>query len=216
MSVFRFSSPLHQDATSVTNRLRDGSVATMRPLGPGEIDPLQAVFDGLSQASRTGRYLVGIHSLNSVMRDALAAVDGHRHVAWLASIDGRPAGIARFVRVAPRTAEVAFEVVDEHQGLGLGAVLLDTVTTVAAVSGVDRVQASVLPSNHRSLRLLAQIGLRLRPSDGLLEGEAPLRLLDPPRVDRPAVVRLALGPIPPPEPLHDQKSSWTAAAVSAH
>lgn len=193
MTVFLFSSPLRQDGTSVATRLRDGSLADLRPLGPGEVDPLVAVFDGLSPASRSDRYLVGMHRLTGSMRTALAAVDGHRHVAWLASVDGRPAGIARFVRVGPCTAEIAFEVVDAHQGRGLGAVLLDTVTTVAAVSGIQRLQASVLPSNQRSRHLLARVGLRLGPGDGVLEGEGPLRLLDPPQVDRPAVVRVALG-----------------------
>ena len=192
MSVFLFSSPLRHHDASVAVRLRDGGTAELRPLGPGEVEPLQAVFDGLSPASRNDRYLVGIPRLTGSMRTALAAVDGHRHIAWLASIGGQPAGIARAIRVAPRTAEVAFEVVDEHQGRGLGAVLLDTVTTVAAVYGIQRLQASVLPSNHRSRQLLAQVGLHLRPADGLLDADGPLRLLDPPRVDRPAIVRMAM------------------------
>lgn len=215
MPVFRFS-PLRKDATSVSARLRDGAAATLRPLGPGEIDPLQAVFDGLSTTSRTGRYLVGLPRLSSAMSEALTAVDGHRHVAWLACIEGRPSGIARSIVVAPRTVEVAFEVVDEHQGRGLGAALLDTVTTVASVSGVERIRASVLPTNRPSLRLLAQVGLRLRPSDGLLEGEAPLRLMHPPRVDRRAVVRVALGQPTVTRPSGDAKSSCTGARASAH
>jgi GNAT superfamily N-acetyltransferase len=201
MSVFLTSSPLPHDDTSVAVRLRDGGTADLRPLGPGEVEPLQAVFDGLSPASRTDRYLVGMSRLSGSMRTALAAVDGHRHIAWLASIDGQPAGVARAIRVAPGTAEVAFEVVDEHQGRGLGAALLDAVTTAAAMSGIRRLQASVLPSNLRSRRLLAQLGLRLRPADGLLEADGALRLLDPPRVDRPAVVRLAMASTAPPESL---------------
>jgi GNAT superfamily N-acetyltransferase len=178
---------------SVATRLRDDGPADLRPLTPGEVDPLLAVFEGLSPASRADRYLVGVPHLTAGMRSSLAAVDGHWHIAWLGSIDGRPAGIARVVRVAPCTAEIAFEVVDEHQGRGLGLALLDAVTTVAAVSGIERLQASVLPSNHRSRLLLTRIGLQLRPVDGVLEAEGPLRLLDRPRVDRPAVVRLALG-----------------------
>lgn len=192
MSVFLFTSPLRLDGASVATRLRDGGAAELRPLAPGEVEPLQAVFEGLSPASRADRYLAGVPRLTGSMRSVLTAVDGHRHVAWLASVDGRPAGIARAIRVAPCTAEIAFEVVDEHQGRGLGIALLDAVTTVAAVSGIERLQASVLPSNHRSRQLLGRIGLHLRPADGLLEAEGPLRLLDPPRVDRPAVVRVAM------------------------
>ena len=49
-----------------------------------------------------------------------------------------------------------------------------------------------MPDNAPSLRLLRRMGLSLVPVDGLLEGTGPLRLLDPARVDRAAVVSLAL------------------------
>jgi RimJ/RimL family protein N-acetyltransferase len=190
MTVFLFSSPLRA-AGSVLAPIRDG-VATLRPLGAGEGEPLEAVFAQLSDASRADRYLTGLHRLTGPMRAALTAVDGRDHVAWLAEVDGRPAALGRFIRVDPCTAEIAFEVVDAHQGRGLGTVLLDTLTTVAGVCGVQRLRASVLPANHRSRRLLGRIGMTFRAEDGLLEGVAPLRLLDPPVVDRPAVVSIAL------------------------
>lgn len=171
--------------------LARGRSAAMRPLSPGETEPLLAVFASLSPASRFDRYLVGTPRLPVAMLNALADVDGRDHVAWLATVDGQPAGIARYVRVGPETAEVAFEVADAHQGRGLGTALLDTVTTVAATHGVRRVQATVLPANAPSLRLLARLGIPLTLHDGLLEGEGELRLLDPARVDRRAVVELA-------------------------
>jgi RimJ/RimL family protein N-acetyltransferase len=186
---FAFTSPLRDDAY-VTACLNRGE-ARLRPLRHGELAPQQAVFDGLSEASRTDRFLTGVDRLTPAMWGALTDVDGHDHVAWLATVDGRPAGLARFVRVAPCTAEVAFEVADEHQGLGLGTVLLDTVTTVAAALRIRRLQASVLGTNLASQHLLAGIGLLLHPSDGILEGESLFHLIDRPRVDRPAVLRLA-------------------------
>ena len=182
-----------EDTRHVSVPLVDGSVVSLRPLEVGETDPLEAVFDGLSWASRGDRYLVPVHRLTHAMRQALTAVDGQQHVAWLASVGGRPVGLARAVRTTPLSAEIAFEVVDHMQGRGVGAILLDTVTTVAAAVGVQRLRASVLPSNHRSVRLLVHVGLRLQLIDGLLEGEAPLRLMAPARIDRQAVVRVALG-----------------------
>ena len=44
---------------------------------------------------------------------------------------------------------------------------------------------------HGGYRLVTRAGVRLAVSGGLLEGEGDLRLLDPPRVDRHAVVALA-------------------------
>lgn len=171
-------------------RLRDGSCAMLRPLLPGEVEPLLAVFEGLSTQSRASRYLVGMPRLPAAMVTALAAVDGCDHVAWLASVAGAPVGIARYIRLSPEIAELAFEVVDQWQGHGLGTALLDTITTVAAARGVRRISATVHPANAPSLRLLARFGIRLAWDDGVLEGEGPLRLLDPAVVDRCAVVAL--------------------------
>ena len=174
----------------VPARIADGT-AVLRPLGPGEIEPLTAVFEGLSEDSRVERYLTPGPRLTSDMLRVLTAVDGHDHVAWLATVDGRPAGIARYIRVGADAAEVAFEVVDDLHGRGLGSVLLDAVTTVASASGIHRLQAVVSPSNRASMQLLAKVGLSFRHASGVLEADSPYHLLEPPRVDRATVVRLA-------------------------
>jgi len=171
--------------------LRDGGTALLRPLLPGETDPLLDVFEQLSAGSRASRYLVGMPRLPRAMVTALAAVDGCRHLAWLASVDDRPAGIARVVRTGSATAEVAFEVADRHHGRGLGTALLDAVTTVAAARGVRRLEATALAGNDASVHLLRHLGVGWVATGGLLEGSGTLRLLDPARVDRGAVLALA-------------------------
>jgi len=208
MSLFKFSSPIRDTGTSVTARLQ-GGLAVLRPLGPDEHQPLTEVFDAMSTQSRASRYLTGLSHLPPAMSRALTAVDGHDHVAWLASVEGRPAGIGRYIRTAPCTAEVAFEVVDAHHRRGLGTVLVDVLSTVAAVSGIRRVEATVLPSNKASLLLLERIGLSFRPAGGQLEGLGELRLLDPPRIDRPAVARLALAVSAGPN------GSWSVGSAAA-
>jgi GNAT superfamily N-acetyltransferase len=169
-----------------------GGVAALRPLGSGEHAVLDAVFDALSPSSRYHRYLTGLPRLTGQMRSALTAIDGYTQIAWLAEVDERPAAIGRLVRLVPDTAEIALEVVDAHQGRGLGTALLDTLMTVASVSGIRRIVATVLPSNHRSLRQLRGIAMTFEGGNGVLEGAAPVRLLDTPVVDRAAVVRLTL------------------------
>ena len=173
-------------------RLGDGTGVDLRPLVHGETAPLLGVFDGMSADSRVLRYLNGLPGLPPKMLHLLTDVDGDRHVAWLASVEGEPVGIARYVRVrgCPTTAELAFEVVDRLHGRGLGTVLLDAITTVAAARGIRRVVATLSPSNTASRRLLDKVGAATRLVDGLLEAEGPLRLLDPPAVDRSALLRL--------------------------
>lgn len=189
-------------STRVVFESAGGAVTTLRPLRSEEHTVLDAVFDALSPASRYHRYLTGLPQLTGSMRTALTAIDGHTHIAWLGEINGHPVAIGRLIRMAPGTAEIALEVIDAHQGRGLGTALLDTLMTVASVSGIDRIHATVLPTNDRSLRLLRAIGMAFRVEDGLLEGTAPVRLRDTPVVDRAAVVRLALST--------HAKSGWLA------
>ena len=146
----------------------------------------------MSLASRYDRYLQGISTLTPGMTRTLTAVNGTDHVAWLATVNGRAAGIGRYVKVSSTGAEIAFEVVDEFHGRGLGAALLDTLTTVAAAAGVRTLQATVLGSNRRSRSLLDQVGLQLqRQGGGVLEADGPFHLMARPRVERPVVLRLA-------------------------
>ncbi len=195
MSVFSFTSPIR--CTGEVPAEIQGGVAWLRPLGPDEAEPLQTVFEAMSAESRYARYLQAVPALTPGMAHTLTSVDGSEHVAWLATVDGRAAGIGRYFEVGPWTAEIAFEVADELQGLGLGAVLLDTITTVAAASGIRNLQAFVLGSNHRSRHLLSRIGLRLVPQGaGVLEADGPFHLLEQPRVERPMVVHLALADWP--------------------
>ncbi len=165
----------------------------LRPVRRGETGPLRAVFDAMSPESRAQRYLTGMPRLPRAMLDALADVDGDSHVAWLASVEGWPVGVARYVVVAPGVAEIALEVADAHHGRGIGTALVDALTTVASVRGIRRVRATLLSGNEPSRRLATRIGVRLEVVRTLLEGEGELRLIDPPRVDRRAVVALALG-----------------------
>lgn len=223
MTILPFSlpgrrSPQPAPDGHVRAALTDGGTAFLRPLDHGETEPLHAVFSQMSNASRYSRYLAGTPRLPAVMVAALTDLDGHRHGAWLATVDGTPAGIARYVAVGPGTVEVAFEVVDAHHGRGLGSVLLDAVTTVAAARGFCRVQATVMPGNQPSLRLLRRMGITLTPVDGLLEGTGALRLLDPARVDRAAVVSLALRATDPGGSAAGagQEGPWTSDLASAH
>ena len=89
----------------------------------GERKPVLEVFEGLSERSRSLRFLGSkprllerdvdwLVDVGCCGREAVAAVDE----------TGRTVGIARFVRDADGPeAEIAFEVVDEWQGRGLGA-----------------------------------------------------------------------------------------------
>ncbi|KQV67808.1 hypothetical protein ASC64_11395 [Nocardioides sp. Root122] len=188
-------------------RLRDGGSALLRPLAGGEVSVVEAVFEGLSSQSRRRRFLVPMPRLPGGHRRTLADVDGDRHVAWVALVHGIPVGLCRFVRTSADSAELAFEVVDEHQGRGIGSALVDAVTTVARDRGITWLEATVEPGNAASEALLARAGVRLVAADGLLEGRGTPRAVrwsSP--VNPRAVLALAAQPA---------SSSSTAAATSS-
>jgi RimJ/RimL family protein N-acetyltransferase len=71
-------------------------------------------------------------------------------------------GGGRYVRTgtgAVPSAEVAFIIDDEHQGLGIGSRVFKHLIAIARSSGIKRFEAEVLPSNDSMLRLFDRCGL---------------------------------------------------------
>jgi GNAT superfamily N-acetyltransferase len=92
-------------------------------------------------------------------------VDFVDHVALVAVVDesGRRviAGGARYVAVQPGKAEVAFAVVDQYQGQGLGAALMHHLAAIARRAGLKELIAEVLPDNSPMLKVFEKSGFPL-------------------------------------------------------
>jgi ribosomal protein S18 acetylase RimI-like enzyme len=67
----------------------------------------------------------------------------------------------RYVMLQPGRAEAAFTVVDQHQGRGLGTVLLRHLAAIAAGAGIDEFVAEVLPDNTPMLEVFEHSGFPL-------------------------------------------------------
>ena len=70
-------------------------------------------------------------------------------------------GGGRYFVVRPGTAEVAFAVVDEFQGQGLGSGLMRHLITIARDAGLKEFIAEVLPDNAAMLKVFEKSGLSL-------------------------------------------------------
>ncbi|NYJ08352.1 GNAT family N-acetyltransferase [Petropleomorpha daqingensis] len=163
----------------------------VRPLVPGETEPLQTVFDGLSAHSRRMRFLAPVPRLLPAVARTLADIDHHRHGCWVAELDGEPLGIGRYIvdKDDPTLAEVAFEVVDRAQGLGLGRLMVDVVGTTACDVGVGGLLWTMDPHNLRIRQLALPLGGRFEMDEDVLEGRTPLPVL--PTVEACRVIRCA-------------------------
>ncbi|MGH8992382.1 MAG: GNAT family N-acetyltransferase [Acidimicrobiia bacterium] len=151
-------------------KLRDGTPVLLRPLRAADRQLVVAAFDRLSPQSRYRRFLSPTPRLTSSLLDFLMKVDDDDHFALVALTDedGAPAvvGVSRFVRLDdPAAAEAAVTVIDEYQGRGAGAFLLDAIVLAARERGVTRFEGLVLADNQASKAILAHAGARFE-NDG--------------------------------------------------
>lgn len=155
---------------------RVGDTAWLWALSPGDERPVREVFEGLSDRSRYFRFLASTPRLSGTAARRLAAVDHQWHVALVASVDGRTAGIARYVRSGqePRTADIAIAVVDAQHRRGLGSLLLAALGAVASRSGVETFTYLAHPENEACVALLRPVGGTLTLEDGDLVGAGPV------------------------------------------
>ena len=120
-----------------------------------------AVFERLGERSRRARFNGPEPRLSAVELEHLAAVDATRHVlvAYLEG-DERPVALARLVR-SGATAEIAFEVADEHQRRGIGAALTAELLADARAAGITEITALVASDNTAAVTLLRRTLERL-------------------------------------------------------
>ena len=92
-------------------------------------------------------------------------IDFVNHVALVALADeeGRSVivGGARYVVLGPGKAEIAFAIVDEYHGQGIGAALMRHLVTIGREAGLKELVAEVLPDNLAMLKVFEKSGLRL-------------------------------------------------------
>lgn len=159
---------LHRRAT-----LRDGTVVDVRPIAGTDEGALR---DGMRLLSPQSRYL-RFHSERSDLSPDewryLTVVDQIRHIAIVACVDDRIAGVARAITIEEGVAEVAFVVGDEVQRRGIGALLRDVLVEAAAARGIRTFRANVLAENAPMRRLLEPLE-RVSERDGVIELRVPL------------------------------------------
>jgi acetyl coenzyme A synthetase (ADP forming)-like protein len=143
--------------------LRDGGVVHLRPITPADGPDLATFVRALSPESRRFRFFSPIASLTASQLEHLTHVDQHDRVAFVAEVDGALVGAARYDR-EPGTdqAEVGFVVADDHQGRGIGTVLLEHLAAAAREHSLTRFEAHVLSDNWRMLEVLRAAGFEER------------------------------------------------------
>jgi RimJ/RimL family protein N-acetyltransferase len=148
---------------SAVELLRDGRRLGIHALGTGDRADLLGAVERTSAQSLYRRFFSAKRDFSEKEIEFFINVDFVNHVALVATVEegNRTAivGGGRYVIGQPGTAEVAFVVVDEHQGQGIGGALLRHLVAIARDARLKKLVAEVLPDNIPMLKVFEKSGL---------------------------------------------------------
>jgi GNAT superfamily N-acetyltransferase len=151
-----------------TETLKNGVAVTIRALRVDDRARVAAAVRQLDAESVYSRLFTQRRELTETGLTRIMSVDPEREVALVvtAGADERIVASARYVVTAAgasgRTAEVAFLVAKDHQGLGLAGRLLAHLTNLAREDDIAAFEADVLAGNGPMLAVFARSGLPMR------------------------------------------------------
>ncbi|TFH27285.1 MAG: N-acetyltransferase, partial [Myxococcales bacterium] len=164
--------------------LSDGQRIQIRPMRPSDKQMLLDGFAQLSPDSRYARFMAPKSTLSERELAYLTDVDGINHFAigairkhLVSKREG--VGIARFVRLSdqPDTAEPAVTVVDDFQGKGLGAIMLQRLIEAAWERDIRWFCTELLADNTASRRMIESLSPDVRfrhAGDGAIVATLPV------------------------------------------
>ena len=147
---------------SVVETLRNGRRVEIRALRPDDQAGLLTAVGRTSTQSLFRRFFAAKRGFTEQEVAFFMNIDFTNHVALVAVVEeaGGPVivGGARYIVGQPGQAEVAFVVVDEYQGQGIGAALMRHLAAIARNSGLRELIAEVLPDNTPMLKVFEKSG----------------------------------------------------------
>lgn len=154
---------------SVVETLRDGSSILIRAIRANDKMRLLQHFQGLSTRSVYYRFSGIKRSLTHDDLCRLTQMDFVKHVGLAATVGAgeyeRFIGVGRYFRTENTSrAEIAFAVLDEYQGHGIGTLLLSHLARIAQRNGLTEFTADVLGTNRQMLEVFANSGFSFHDS----------------------------------------------------
>jgi RimJ/RimL family protein N-acetyltransferase len=131
-----------------------------RAIRPDDWERLQRFHARLSPSTVQHRFHGSKRELSIPLAHTFTDVDGVNDAAIVATTGtrGRIIGVARYCRLTPSSAEVAFVVEDAYQGKGIGGRLMRHLKDLAVANGVTTFVAEVLSDNVPMFHLLEKVG----------------------------------------------------------
>ncbi|MBF6212725.1 GNAT family N-acetyltransferase [Nocardia puris] len=148
----------------------DGGVVRLRPVTPEDAERIQEFHRALSERTRYLRYFGPYPRISPKDLYRTTHLDYHDRVGLVVELGESIIAVGRYElldRTGPRAAEVAFVVADEHQGRGLGSILLEHLAGAAAENKIETFVADVLAENTVMVTVFREAGYQVeRSRDG--------------------------------------------------
>jgi acetyl coenzyme A synthetase (ADP forming)-like protein len=165
---------------SISVALKDGSSLHLRPILMSDEERLLALF---SRMSKQTIYLRFHHVLTYMSKEEarrFCTVDYVNTFALVGTLgeglEERIIAVGRYARQpGANRAQIAFEVEDKYQGLGIGTHLLDQLAYIARDKGMTMFEAEVLAENKDMMNVLINSGFEMKRT---YQGTTYIGLLD--------------------------------------
>jgi RimJ/RimL family protein N-acetyltransferase len=148
---------------SATEALRNGRPVEIRALQPDDRADLLAAVGRLGNESLYRRFFAVKRHFTEREIASSVNVDFVTHVALIAVVkdNGRETivGGGRYVVTEAGKAELAFAIVDQYQGQGIGAALLRHLIVIARAAGLQELVAEVLADNRAMIKVFEKSGV---------------------------------------------------------
>ncbi len=147
----------------VTETLSDGRKVEIRAQRPEDLAAIQAALARASPDSLYHRFFAVKREFSEKETHYFLDIDFVKHVALMAIVDenGLPAlvGGGRYILIEPGKAEVAFAIIDEYQGKGIGSAVMRHLAAIGREAGLRELVAEVLADNTAMLKVFEASGL---------------------------------------------------------
>ena len=196
-------------AATEASVIANGTRISLRQVRAGDRAGMADLFARLTPRSRHQRFLSPKRELTASELTLFTDIDHLNHEA-IAAVDQRDnsiVGVARYVRDADRAyvAEVAIEVADAFQTMGVGTALARLTIQRACSNGLTLLTARTLWENRAARELLRRHGFRARQSHG---GEVDYEL----KLDELALVTVNPAPTSTRSPTRTPPAPWAVPA----
>ena len=150
---------------SAVEKLQDGSRVNIRALKQEDRTEFLIAVGRISAGSLYRRFFGVRRGFSEKEVAYFLNIDFVDHVALVAEQEEANRSVivggARYIVMKPGKAEVAFVVIDEYQGQGIGTALLRHLAEIARDAGLRELVAEVLPGNEAMLKVFEKSGLPL-------------------------------------------------------